>query len=354
MPNEVLYKTPEEQEQLFNKFWEDDSLTPATLTATPTPAPSSEVVPKPEESATPEVTPAAKPEDTPAPEAVATTTPPDKESPQTPAPTPDPIGELLNKVPEDLKPQLETLLAQATEAQIWQQHHQNLASKHRKLHNELNRLKGQVKQAQKPQPAQPASTVTSEIDEVEKQLQEADPVLAKYLNTKLAKLEAKLAQEAQVKAQEAIQPYEQQQQEHFISEQRNILTQAVPNWQEVATSEMFNAWLEHQTPTVKGLYNSYAADNIRLLQLYQNDMEPWFGSQSQPKQASTQPAAVVTSPAAAKVVENRQKKLETSAPLPGSHVGVAKPAERTPKQLFDDLYNNPDLIMSILGKSPNN
>lgn len=349
MPNEVLYKTPEEQEQLFNKFWEDDSLTPATLTAQPTPAPSSEVAPKPEESVTPVENEAAKPEDK-SPEAVATTTPPEN-SPQTPAPTTDPIGELLNKVPEELKPQLETLLAQAKEAQIWQQHHQNLASKHRKLHNELNRLKGQVEQAQqKPQP-EPTTTAT-EIDEVEKQLQEADPVLAKYLNTKLAKLEAKLAQEAQAKAQEAIQPYEQQQQEHFISEQRNILTQAVPNWQEVASSDMFNAWLEHQTPTVKGLYNSYAADNIRLLQLYQNDMELWFGNQqSQQKQAPTQPAP---NPVATKVVENRQKKLETSAPLPGSHVGVAKPAERTPKQLFDDLYNNPDLIMSILGKSPNN
>ena len=352
MPNEVLYKTPEEQEQLFNKFWEDDSLTPATLTAQPNPAPSSEVVPKPEESATPVATEevAAKPEDK-SPEAVATTTPPEN-SPQTPAPTTDPIGELLNKVPEELKPQLETLLVQAKEAQIWQQHHQNLASKHRKLHNELNRLKGQVEQAQqKPQPAQPASTAT-EIDEVETQLQEADPVLAKYLNTKLAKLEAKLAQEAQAKAQEAIQPYEQQQHEHFVNEQRNILTQAVPNWQEVATSEMFNAWLEHQTPSVKGLYNSYAADNIRLLQLYQNDMELWFGNQqSQPKQAPAQPAP---NPVATKVVENRQKKLETSAPLPNSHVGVTKPAERTPKQLFDDLYNNPDLIMSILGKSPNN
>lgn len=344
-------------DQLFNKFWNDDTLTPdkAEKEAAPvTPAPSAtEVVPNTE-------TPASQSENTekqPS-EAVVVETPSTETAQQAPAqatPTTSP-EDWLSKVPEELKTHVESLLTQAKEAQVWQQHHQNLASKHRRLHNELNSLKRQVEQtqqqAQKAKNTPGATTTETEIDEVEKQLQEADPVLAKYLATKLSKLESKLEQEARAKAQEVVQPIEQERQEAFYQEQRNILSQTVLNWQEVASSEMFNAWLGSQTPAVQSLYNQYAADNIRLLHLYQNDMEQMFSPSQQQSVPQTQPQQQPpVNPAASRVVETRQKKLETSAPLPQSHVGVTKPAPKTPEQLFEELYNNPDLIAKMLGKT---
>jgi len=250
---------------------------------------------------------------------------------------PDP-NSWLTQLPEDVRKNVEQL---AKQAQLWQERHQEQASKNRKLHNEVERLKKTVEVPKAP--AAPAP----EADDVWDQLKQADPVLVAALEKKFKALEGRAAQEAEHKVQERFQPIEQAQREQFIQEQLQTLDSYVPNWREVAQDPMYQSWFDAQTPGTKALYNSlYATDTVRLLKLYADDMERYFGQQP------VAPAAPAPSsnPQVSHIDKQRQEKLAKSAPVPTSGVGVAKQAALSQDQLFSKFYDDPDTILALIAK----
>lgn len=314
-----------DQEKLFEQFYNSDSHDiESVLAKTPAPeAAASDTEVKPEKQEVTDVVGEVEQN-----EVAATDAPPSQ---------PDPNG-WLTALPEDVRKNVEQL---AKQAQLWQERHQEQASKNRKLHNELNQLKQKV---EVPKPAE--SPV--EADDVWAQLKEADPVLTAALEKKFKALEQKVAQDAQHKVEERFQPLEQEREEVFIQAQLQALDSTVPNWREVTSDPVYQSWFDSQTPGTKALYNSpYAADSVRLLKLYADDMERYFGSH-QPQQPQ-QPAAVAT-PQVTQLAQHRQEKLAKSAPVPTGGVGVAKQAQLTQEQLFQKFYDDPDAILALQQK----
>jgi len=315
-----------DQDKLFEQFYNSDSLDYNSLLATP-PAEAAVVE-------TPETPPAA--EETPKADAaeqnevVAESQPPSQ--------SPDP-NSWLTALPDDVRANVERI---AKEAQLWQQRHQEQASKNRRMHNELDQLKKMV-EAPKAAPV----TAADEADDVWEQLKSADPILHAALEKKLGALERKVLQESEHKVQERFQPLEQERNEAFIQEQLQQLDSYVPNWREVTQDPMYQSWFEAQTPGTKSLYNSpHAVDSARLLRLYADDMERYFGAQ-QP----TQPAQPAANPQANALGQARQQKLERSAPVQAAPVGAVKQQPLSQDQMFNKFFDDPDAIIAMLASA---
>lgn len=324
-----------DQEKLFEQFFNSDSQDYKSLLATP-PAPAAEVeVPEtqPQEVETPSGDAAAVPN-----EVVAESQPPSQ---------PDP-NSWLTQLPEDARAHVERI---AKEAQLWQQRHQEQASKNRRLHNEVEQLK---KTVEVPKTAPAAET--DEADDVWAQLKEADPILHAALEKKLGALERKVLKESEHKVQERFQPLEQERNEVFIQEQLQQLDHVVPNWREVTQSQEYQSWFDVQTPGTKALYNSsYAIDSVRLLKLYADDMERYFSQQpAEPQQqqqpvVNTQPQGGHSASSTAQAVgQARQQKLERSAPVQAAPVGVVKQQQLTQQQKFDKFFADDDASATLL------
>lgn len=329
-----------DQEKLFEQFFNSDSLDYNSLLATP-PAPS------PRDSShgvtaaeveTPE-TPSATGE---TPEAVVAEQNEVVAESQPPSQSPDP-NSWITALPDDVRANVERI---AKEAQLWQQRHQEQASKNRRLHNEVTQLKTMV-EAPKAAPA----TAADEADDVWEQLKSADPILHAALEKKLSALERKVLQESEHKVQERFQPLEQERKEAFIQEQLQQLDSYVPNWREVTQDPMYQSWFEAQTPGTKALYNSLnAVDSARLLRLYADDMERYFGAQ-QPAATLQQPAAPAANPQATAIGQARQQKLERSAPVQAAPVGVPKQQQLSQDQMFNKFFDDPDAIIAMLASA---
>lgn len=333
--NDATITQPVDTEALFKKFYESDEVNPfdkqnteapvttaapETETATKTET-ETEVVPTAEETTSTEVAPPSAPSQA----------------------SPDP-NEFLNSLPSEVRSRVEQI---AKEAQLWQHRHQELASKNRRLHNEVNTLKQKV---EAPKPAPQAASL--ETDDGWKKLEEVDPELAKILKAReevLRKEMVQARQEAAAVAQQYVEPIQQEAQQRYIEEQLYVLTEAVPNWKVIKDDPMFRGWLESASPGLQSLWNSTdARDSIRLLKLYDDDMRAYFGqTNNQPPAAPAQVEAPKPSPATT-VATQRQDKLARSAPLPAQPVGQAKVSPPTQSQLYATLYDNPEKIFEIL------
>lgn len=319
-----------DQDKLFEQFYNSDSLDYNSLLATP-PAEAAAVE-------TPETPPAI--EETPKADAaeqnevVAESQPPSQ--------SPDP-NSWLTALPDDVRANVERI---AKEAQLWHQRHQEQASKNRRMHNELDQLKKMV-EAPKAAPV----TAADEADDVWEQLKSADPILVKALEEKLKVFERKVLQESEHKVQERFQPLEQERKEAFFQEQLQQLDSYVPNWREVTQDPMYQSWFEAQTPGTKSLYNSpHAVDSARLLRLYADDMERYFGAQ-QPTATPQQPAQPAANPQANALGQARQQKLERSAPVQAAPVGAAKQQPLSQDQMFNKFFDDPDAIIAMLASA---
>ena len=335
MDNERQTPQVDQQNALFNKFYENGDLTPDQLQA-------EEATPAPMAAASTEA-PAAEDSGTTAPPSTeeASTTEAAAVTPPSQTISPDP-NEWLAKLPADVRERFEQT---AKQAEYWQRKQQEQASKNRKLHNELAALQ---KKVVVPPPA-PVTDVGEE-DEEWKKLEEADPVLAKILKKREEALAAKFRSEADSKAREYVEPIHQEREQQYIASQLSVLDQTVPNWREVNSDPYFRDWLENSTPEVKGLYGSLNAENsIRVLQLYATDMQQYFGGQQQ----AAPPAQQVAAPTSqvSQVQQQRNDKLARSAPIPSQPVGQARPAQLSQEQLFKKLYENPDAILELLAKT---
>lgn len=323
--NDVTRNQQVEQDALFNKLYNED-VTQDQLNALADPAQSAALEEVKEDVV--EKGTAAPAEEPNTPEAVAATPP---------SQSPDPNEWLANQ-PEDVRKMLEQL---AQQNQYLQTKWQETVSKNRKLNNDITALQKKV--------TQPASTDTrtsEEVDEDWKKLEEADPELARILKKREEKLAAKFNREVEEKANEVVRPIYDERHEQYMAHQLDVLTNTVPNWREVINDPYFKAWKDSASEGIKSLYNSSdARDSITVLKLYAEDMQQqYFGQATQaPQQASSNPEV-------AKVVQQRQDKLAKSAPIQAAPVGLAKTAQLTKEQMFERLYDNPDLIRDYLAK----
>lgn len=317
------------QDELFNKLYNED-VTQAQLNALSDPAQSAaleegkEVVAEKETGA-----PAEEPN---TPEVAATDTPPST--------SPDP-KEWLAKQPEDVRNMLERL---AQQNQYLQNKWQETVSKNRKLNNDISTLQKKV--------TQPISTdvrTVEEVDEDWKKLEEADPELARILKKREEKLQAKFNRDVEQKANEVIQPIYDERHEQYIAQQIDTLTNVVPNWREVVNDPYFKAWKDNASEGIKALYGSpEARDSITVLRLYAEEMQQhYYGQNTQAPQEQQQAAPTNE---VAKVVQQRQDKLAKSAPIQATPVGLAKTAQLTKEQMYEKLYDNPDLIRDYLAR----
>lgn len=326
-----------DRDKLFEQFYSGDL------------SPEGSTVPAPE-AAAPEATEAEQPEQ-PAPQSSSGSEEAERKevvAEEQPPSQPDP-NDWLSTLPEAARKNVENL---AKQAQLWQQRHQEQASEKRRVLNELNQLK---KKVEAPAPQAPASGGDEE-DDVWQQLKEADPILYKALDKKLKALEGKLATEAERKVQEKLQPLEYERKEAFVQEQLGTLEAHVPNWREVTSDPYWKMWLEAQTPGTKALFNSlYAADSIRILKLYADDMASVFGNQQEQVQQQQAPAPnqQQADPKVQQVEQARQQKLARTAPLPAAPAGSPKAGQLTREQLFDKFYEDPSAIAALLQKQPN-
>ena len=327
-----------DQNKLFEQFYNDDSLDPSTVGKTEE---------APAEAAAP-VENQVEPTGQPAPQSSSGSEEAERKEvvAEQPPSQPDP-NDWLSTLPEAARKNVENLAKQAS---LWQQRHQEQASEKRRVLNELNQLKKKVEA-----PKAPEHEPDAEVDDVWNQLKEADPILYKALDKKLRALEGKLAGEAERKVQEKLQPIEYERREAFVQEQLGALEATVPNWREVTSDPYWKMWLDSQTPGTQAMFNSpYAADSIRLLKLYADDMERMFGQQ-QPQQVA-QPAqqpVVASNPQAQQVDQARQQKLAKTAPLPAAPAGTPKAATLTQEQMFNKFYDDPDAILALLQKQQN-
>lgn len=318
-----------DQEELFNKLYNED-VTQDQLNALSAPDATS-AAPKQEDEVVAEKETTAPAEEPNTPEAAA-------DAP--PSQSPDP-NEWLAKQPEDVRKMLEQL---AQQNQYLQQKWQETVSKNRRLNNDIAALQKKV--------TQPQSTDTrtaEEVDEDWKKLEEADPELARILKKREEKLAAKFNREVEEKANEVVRPIYDERQEQYLAYQQEILTNTVPNWREVINDPYFKAWKENASEGVKALYGSSdARDSITVLKLYAEDMQRHFG-QAPPQQQQQVQAPTGTSEVA-KVVQQRHDKLAKSAPIPAAPAGLARTATLTREQMYEKLYENPDLIREFLAK----
>ncbi len=318
--------------KLFEQFYNDDSLDPNTVKE----APAEEAAAPASEGSTSEQ---------PAPQSSSGSEEAERKevAAEQPPSQPDP-NDWLKSLPDNVRQNVENLAKQAS---LWQQKHQEQASEKRRVLNELNQLKKKV-EAPKPQPSQ----VDAEVDDVWNQLKEADPILYKALDKKLRALEDKLAGEAARKVEEKLQPLEYERHEAFVQEQLSVLEHQVPNWREVTSDPYWKMWLDSQTPGTQAMFNSpYAADSVRLLKLYADDMARMFGQQQQQiQEAPPQAAPVAVDPKAAQVSQARQDKLAKTAPLPAAPAGTTKTAPLTQEQMFNKFYDDPEAILALLSK----
>lgn len=324
-----------DQNKLFEQFYNDDSLDPTTVGKTEgAPAPAAAPV---EES--------KEPAGQPAPQSSSGSGEAERKEvvAEQPPSQPDP-NDWLSTLPEAARKNVENLAKQAS---LWQQKHQEQASEKRRVLNELNQLKKKV------EAPKPPVVSEGEEDDVWSQLKEADPILYKALDKKLRSLEEKLAGEAERKVQEKLQPLEHERQELFVQEQLGALEATVPNWREVTSDPYWKMWLDSQAPGTQAMFNSpYAADSIRLLKLYADDMAMMFWQHTQ-QQVPQQPQQAAANPQAQQVDQARQQKLAKTAPLPAAPAGTPKAGTLTQEQMFNKFYDDPDAILALLQKQSN-
>lgn len=321
-----------DQDALFNKLYNED-VTQEQLNALSDPAQSAAPEEKEEVVAGKDTTVPAEEPNTP--EVAATDTPPST--------SPDP-NEWLAKQPEDVRKMLEQL---AQQNQYLQTKWQETVSKNRKLNNDITALQKKVTQ-----PLSTDTRTTEEVDEDWKKLEEADPELARILKKREEKLAAKFNREVEEKANEVVKPIYDERQEQYLAYQQNILTETVPNWREVINDPYFKAWKDNASEGVKTLYGSSdARDSITVLKLYAEDMQQYyFGQATQAPQQAPVTQAHAAPSEVAKVVQQRQDKLAKSAPIPAAPAGLARTAQLSKEQMFEKLYDNPDLIREFLAK----
>lgn len=206
-------------------------------------------------------------------------------------------------------------------------------------------LSTQVTKPQDPNLAAAAKQDQAKTAEEWKQLNEADPSLAKAVDSRVSAESESLRQEIAglkqaIKA--TVDPLYQQSQETYLDKQHKILLDVVPNYQEVANHPVYAYWVNQKaSPGIRQLANtsSEAADAITVFQMYAGQAEQTYKEMiakgllkdESPAHTTEAPAATVQNPSqtdtalADQVVKSRETKIQSAAPTKQQPSPIASP-----------------------------
>jgi hypothetical protein len=158
------------------------------------------------------------------------------------------------------------------------------------------------------------------------QLIEADPNLAKAIDLRIRAETAQLKAETQGQIKATVDPLYQHTEQNHVEEQRRILHDNVPNYQEVIKSPVYQYWFNnHAAPGIQNLARSSAdaSDAINILKMYAQEAPHVYnemvnrGMLPREEATVTQPARSVPAQDTAladKVAKTREEKV-TQAPV---------------------------------------
>lgn len=159
-----------------------------------------------------------------------------------------------------------------------------------------------------------------------KQLNEADPNLAKAIELRLAQERESLRAEMKGQIDATVDPLYQHTEESYVDQQQRLLEAEVPNYREVVNSPVYKFWLDNvASPGVKDLAyksNEYT-DAVTVLRVYANEaqgvyqhmvQQGWIEAPPQQQAAPVEQAqqAAASNTRADKVAQSRQQKVQAA------------------------------------------
>lgn len=185
-----------------------------------------------------------------------------------------------------------------------------IAALQRKV-DELSRAQAAPPAATKAEPAATTPSVAkSKFDEKIAQIKELDPELADVLLALKDEVSEPLRKELTDKVSQTENLLRQREEQELWTKEKSRLLEMVPQADDVFKNPLWKQWKEVQPAKIRELASSADADEMFLaIQKFAADT-----AKAYPELAAQPPATPAASPAVAKVVEDRQRKLTSSSP----------------------------------------
>ena len=282
-------------------------------------APVADPVPEPEK-----VEPTPAPTETATQEPVAQSTPPNP----TPDQPTDPYAwlqkiedeELRNKIGEEIRAKLDA------EHRFRSANGRVSAFQHKALELQRQLAEATLNRARNSPPSDSAAPSTPKTAKEWEALIETDPDLAKAVDarfdSKLQEIEQRFQKQFGTLKESTIDPLYEHQSIQYLQREQELLLQAVPNYQEVVTSEPYKMWLNNLSPSMRSAVDTCQnhQDAVRYLRMFAYDLQASGMVPPPPQQAapvpakpSTTQAAPLTTEQADKLQKDREARLTTPA-----------------------------------------
>lgn len=175
-------------------------------------------------------------------------------------------------------------------------------------------LKLELQQLKSNRPVEKPAATERTIPKEWEQVIEHDPELAKSIEALLRSEREQLREEFKKEQHTALQPIQEEKQARYVAEERQLLEQAVPGYQDIKQSEMFKGWLQYEaSPALQHAYEqSYNhRDFVAVFNQFAVDMISTGRVQAPSNTAPMQTQQSVIDPArASQIAANRERKLE--------------------------------------------
>lgn len=250
------------------------------------------------------------------------------------------VGALPQDVQDKIRKEIETrsLAEHRLKSDVGRQN--ALQQKSLRLERELADLRSRVLKPQDPELAAAAKADQAKSLADWNTLIEADPSLAKAVETRIQAELSALEQKFEQRINAQTDPLYQHSLDTYAERERQLLQSEVPNYQEVISSPVFSYWVSNiAAPGLQKLASDSNdhRDAITVLKAYSNDAQGVYEflvntgqMQALPVQetAKTEPAKQVEvkdTSHADKVAQSRQQKVQTAPVIPTSPNPIATP-----------------------------
>ncbi len=263
---------------------------------------------------------------------------------------PPPEDDWRAKLPEDLRDRVVSEFNAIEQQRQALEHYRSsnegrvsgLQKKISQLESQLTSVKQPATLPPKPEPA----AVKPEVNQVEEDLKRDDPALYNVLQDYKAKIAAEaraavaeVRQEFDSKFQQTITPLQQRAAQSEAAEQAELVKQAIPNVEQIVTSEYWEQFMSTASDSTRALANSARADDfLTAMDVFTMWAHRNYGHLGKAEQAApaTQPAAA-PNPQARAIVDTRARKANAVAPA--SRVAPAAPIrEEDEAQLLEKMF----------------
>lgn len=236
--------------------------------------------------------------------------------------TKDPLEELRQQLAE-LKKQQQALSSQAGRIPSVQR---KLAEYDRQL-AELKKDATSGKTSEKIKP---------ELDELLKDLDDTDPVLAKTMREALGKALNEVDTGTTARQIAHIESLREAEYNQYVEEQKSILLSKYPNVGEVFKSEGWQAWKKEQPKHILDLAGSDSAEAVIMaMELYRKDMLAKY-----PELANKQDDKTQVDERAHQIEESRKQKKQTAANISGGKPPAGSKGPIDPEALFKQFSDD--------------